>query len=276
MSLTVSAVSQNIPLHKFVSLVFQGGSPLLLAKLFALPLIAGYSVFACKKWSYPVFLGVMGYTMIDNILTWRAFPQSFSLITLLGVDVLNLATVSYFLIPAVRTTYFNPRIRWWESKPRYQVNFWGRMDRLGKTASCRISDLSEGGVFLEIANQAPVQIDEPVLLQFSFFNLDVSAQGRVLHKSVRGNVQGLGIMFEGLSPAEFKALRSLTAALDLLAFDQRQEATDWKTDFKNWARGVFTSGEGLVPQVPRFPKTAPKTTPPQHAAEAEQSDQKAA
>jgi len=60
----------------------------------------------------------------------------------------------YFLLPAVRAAYFNAKLRWWETKPRYLVNIPASFGRKGaSSARGTMVNLSEGGAFLKTARK---------------------------------------------------------------------------------------------------------------------------
>ncbi|MBY0414589.1 MAG: hypothetical protein K2Q18_10500, partial [Bdellovibrionales bacterium] len=83
-------------------------------------LVAGYSVYSVKKWSYPVFLICMVWITIQVFFkfSYALRGMDFVLTVILPMFI-NVVYVSYILLPKVRAPYYDPRLRWWETKPRY-------------------------------------------------------------------------------------------------------------------------------------------------------------
>src|SRR6185295_9173146 len=154
LSVTLLAWKLQTPVRHFVWMLVKYGSASQLFELFGTSLITAAAIWAVKKWSYPVFIGIFAWGAYSNFSVWHQYPQVYSLATLLAVNIVNLGLVSYFLVPAVSAAYFNPRLRWWESKPRYSVDLLGTLkfdppDAPGsRFQEVRITDISEGGVYL--------------------------------------------------------------------------------------------------------------------------------
>ena len=254
-SVIISAWGQHIPFLSFSALLFKNASALTLFKIFGLPLLAGYAIWSVKRWSYPVFLTVMGWVMVDNVMVAMASRESFGVFTLSMVYVANFMTVGYFLIPAVSAAYFNPRLRWWESKPRYRVNLNGDVTFTHGQERCLISDISVGGVMIQLSKSPSLKLGDMAAVRFGLFNLSLDIQGRVVHCISRGTFHAYGIKLENLSPVQKKQVTSLVTALKLLNFRERQDRISAMADFQNWISELF-SGKGWVPNVPKAPTLA--------------------
>src|SRR5690606_37834368 len=99
------------------------GSYLHLFEYFCLFPIAGIAILSVKRWSIPIFLVVEIWVIISNFSYFQKLFQTQHYL-LLGILItfvmLNTATVLYLLLSTMRQFYFDPTLRWWRAKPRYQ------------------------------------------------------------------------------------------------------------------------------------------------------------
>jgi len=213
--------------------------------------VAGFAIYAMKKWSYPIFLVAMLWGFYVNYDTWHNYPQLFPLTLLIFIYVVNTAIVSYFLIPAVRMVYFNPRLRWWESKPRYRLGVSSHVKRSeGSQFDCEIGNISEGGVFLATAAGA-VNTDEEIRLVFEFYQLDFDLPAKVMYLGAVDGRMGCGVQFVGLTREQTRQVKKLVNALELLGAERRPAREAKWQSFTTWLQELIQTGKGIVPNVPR-------------------------
>ena len=136
-----------------------------------------------------------------------------SLLTHLGIYVVSIA---YFIHPRVRRLYFDPKLHWWKTKPRFDTH---------AAALCRLStgtwtypvlrNLSAGGCFLEPA--VPPSTGESVEVRIPVpFSSDVAvlrSRGEVRWISRRSERVGYGVKFLDMPPTNRRTLRRYLAAL---------------------------------------------------------------
>jgi hypothetical protein len=220
---------------------------------------AAYSIYSMKRWSYAAYLGCMGVIAYFNFVSWRQFPELFSLPACIAVIGLDLAVTSYFLLPAVRATYFDSRLRWWESKPRYQIGLEARagLVGLGPESEVTLVNLSEGGAFVRGA--VPVRRGERLAVRFSILGREFSVLGLVVHATRLPGERPYahGLEFE-LARDSKRELTDLIRAFELIGLRDTRSARLTLKDFADWAGGL-SSGKGWVPEVPssRKPTSAP-------------------
>lgn len=219
-------------------------STLDLVTFFSLFPVAGYAIFAMKIWSYPVFASILAWSFHLNYSTYLEYPTHFTLPMLVVAYVINLGVVSYFLIPAVRAGYFNPRLRWWESKPRYEVQWDVEAETLQGHTLGRISNISEGGAFVVL--KQPVTAGDLIKLYFSFHHLELEVLGKVAHLSTKG----AGIQFDFPTRKSKKHLQNLVQVLHRLDFPCQRVSNSWLDDFRFWASRLVKTGRGWVPELP--------------------------
>lgn len=222
--------------------------------LFVLPPVMGACVYAMKKWSYGLFIACSTWMLWENfgLVRQGTMPLSYAIAIYVG----NIGFVSYFLLPQVTAPYMNPKLRWWESKARFLVD-WpvgitpaeatdSRADH--SAASGQIRDFSEGGVFLTLPGS--LQMDQHVLLRIQPSDWEsIEVQGRVVFSRPLGEQTGYGLQFTALESQLRKDLSQLAKQLKKSGAPMRGgQESSWE-NFKTWARTLFTTGHGLLPET---------------------------
>jgi hypothetical protein len=243
-SALLSSLLQKLSLWQYISILGQHPIDSGVPFLFLVPWIAALAIYSVKEWSYPVFLLTTVLETIHNVHQWRLYPNYISLPTLLGIQALNLALVSYFLfVPQVRVLYFNRSVRWWESKPRYGVNRAGiGTFPDGEKGLVRITNLSEGGAFVIPSKQNANVIDSVIHLKFRLAKTTVAIDAKIAHLGA----QGWGLQFIHTVESHrsiLRVLKSIRKSGALSARDAVQEP------FGIWAKNLLRTGKGLVPEV---------------------------
>jgi hypothetical protein len=215
--------------------------------------MAGVAIYLMKIWSYPFFLGVMGWTFYGNYQTWKTYPQSLNIGWLTAIYAVNLVTVAYFLLPTVRQVYFNSKYRWWESKPRYRVRVraWMRSSQ-SMRQSVRIDNLSEGGAFV----RTPISFSpgEKVDLQFKVFRSTIVLPAEIVHKNTGGR-PGYGVRFLHTSETH-RRLKQVTRGLALLGAQPKLNSRlQWK-DIVQWTTRLARTKDAWVPEIHEAKKSA--------------------
>ena len=216
---------------------------------FCLLPIAGVAIYLCKKWSYPVFLLVAGITVFENFLAWRTAPEVVPLGYVIVTFLLDAIFVAYFVIPNVRKVYMDPRVRWWESKPRYLVDTALSLPAESADATpneATIRDFSEGGIF--ISTSADLSPHKHLKLAFTILNIPLEVESKLVYHR-KGDAPGYGLQF--LHTREtLKIARRIATALKKSKFRERTEY-DWKSDLIVWFVDLIKHGKGIVPELPK-------------------------
>jgi hypothetical protein len=182
----------------------------------------------------------MGISLYLNYSDWRTYPGIFTLPILLITTIINVGLVSYFLLPAVRIVYFNKRLRWWETKPRYEIDMQATLIIDNHQISCTILNISEGGALVKNIN--PLQMGFDACLRFSFFDQTVNVPARVVY-SQNGS---MGFQFLHNNETE-KKVKKIIRKLRLSGVNTRERPDKWTKGFQKWAVVLLTTGKGLLP-----------------------------
>ena len=122
-----------------------------------IPVLCAICIYSFKKWSYQVYILLMLCSFVYSFLSRHDDSNNFNLIILFLFYFLNILVVSYFMIPNIRDIYFNSKIRWWESKPRYVVDLAVEIHQQDQYFFGKIKNISEGGFFIEIDREIALQ-----------------------------------------------------------------------------------------------------------------------
>jgi hypothetical protein len=210
--------------------------------------IAGLAIYRPRRWSYPVFIGITAWVAFENFHEWRLHTQMIPLWLVLVLFAMDVALVSYFLLPAVRTVYFDRTLRWWETSPRYRIDIDCTLTDANGTVAGKIENLSSGGLFFKTT---PALSGGDVReFRFDTFGRTVTVSGKVVHVR-EGDDVGYGVRFEH-TPESRKALNELTRVLDQEALPRWPAKVSYSTrltEFKRWGIRLLTTGKGLLPEV---------------------------
>jgi hypothetical protein len=210
-------------------------------------LLAGFAIFKVRKWSYIVFLICMTWLSIDMIIS---LPTAWTLndlfLTVLIPMSINILYVSYILLPNVRAAYFNPKLRWWENKPRYVFKTDVLVFENENEIKGSMTNISEGGMFLEL--DGIIDTSKNIKVDFVALEIQFNLKAKIVYQ--REDKISCGIQFIELTKLDHKKLQILINKLDTLGVEVTRPIPVWTEDFINWVKKLFTSGKGLIPELP--------------------------
>jgi hypothetical protein len=211
----------------------------------ALMPIAGLAILRMRRWSYLVFCLAMLWSIAANLRHWQYASSNYSALSIATVYLFQLGLAVYFLLPAVRRTYFDPTVRWWESKPRYELKVPARLGEHDGT----ILNVSEGGVFVETRDRLPM--GQKLTLQFDILGQSFGIVAAVVHERESregGGALHYGLRFEHTQETE-RRFRNLTRGLQLLGFQDRSKRLPGFQSFREWFSTLLKTGRGLTPEA---------------------------
>lgn len=216
--------------------------------MFLMP-IAGIAIYQMKNWSYLLFLGTLSWSLFANLRNWTYAESSLPRGMTLLVYVLQFGLAFYFMIPAVRRTYLDPRVRWWEAKRRFLLQVPVSLEIAGNPIEGVMQNISEGGIFLSCAHR--LEPKQEGKLRFNVLNLDFEVQGQVVY--VLEGADGkpsYGVRFLH-TPESLKRFRGLARGLELIGLRDRDQEIrkPWYQSVMEWALEVLRTGKGLVPEI---------------------------
>ncbi len=211
-----------------------------------LPVIAGVAIFICRRWSYWIYLGCLGLIFTSNIYSFYTDVSLVKFLFLLFVLIVDLLAVAYFVVPAVRVVYMDPKLRWWESAPRFQ--FAHIIDINKRLNAGHIKNISEGGAFL--TTEFPLKEGNRISLTWDFENHYYQVSAVVVFKNTRANAEGYGVQFNHTNESK-KQIKRLCAKLKVSGLLIQTVVPGPEDSFGNWLKKLIFSREGLFPKTGR-------------------------
>jgi hypothetical protein len=150
------------------------------------------------------FIALWGIKDLTLVASARG-AGPFELVGHLAVYCISLG---YFINPRIRTLYFDPKLCWWKSKPRYETNLPLILKHNEHWSYPIAKNVSDGGCFietphlLEMDTEVTLSIPLPVPLAVSV----IQTQGQVRWVSKNPLRHGMGIQFHSAGPEHARAI----------------------------------------------------------------------
>lgn len=157
---------------------------------------AGIMLWKLRKWTYFAFLGVMTY-LIFSILTYESYTWPYNsespLFYHYFIIVLTIFTFAYFLVPDVRAPFFNGKLRWWESMPRYKTVIPAKVTGNKVTFQSEILNISQTGAFIQDSDH--LSPGDVVSISFESEGLVLEMPVKIISRHVISSTPGIGVQF---------------------------------------------------------------------------------
>ena len=209
------------------------------------PFVAGVAIYACKKWSFFVYIVSITALFAFSYAGYMSKADSISIVPVLFVYFVNVAVVGYFLLPAVREVYFDPGLRWWESQPRYRSDFECTWQKDEQSGFGNVGNFSINGLFLKSS-------DFPNDGSMIDIHLKNTSQGEahfkgmtILHR--RQGAIGFGVQFEHTNESMALA-KAIVSDLDKQGVKMVYRAPNNEDSFLFWLKNLFTTSQGILPK----------------------------
>jgi hypothetical protein len=156
-------------------------------------------------YSLVAFVALWGLHDLYLFYMWRGG----SVAPLFAHLVIYALSLGYFINPRIRTLYFDPKLCWWKSKPRFETHLPLIVREGEKWNYPVLKNVSEGGCFIETPHPAAmgssveISIPLPVPLQVSVIH--TSAEVRWVSRNPLRS--GMGVEFFQTAPIHRKAIR---------------------------------------------------------------------
>lgn len=155
------------------------------------------------------------YTLVAFVSLWGIrdlqlyYQQNGGTSTALVLHVIIYAvSLAYFINPRVRKLYFDPKLRWWRSKPRFETHM-PLILRTDRWHYHILRNISDGGCFIETESLLPlndrfqIALPLPVPLSLSV----IQTIGEVRWVSNHPDKTGMGVQFIGTDHANARAIK---------------------------------------------------------------------
>jgi len=176
-----------------------------------LPFVLIYGLVKVTKMGWYTLVGVISLLGVRDLQAYYAAQGTWQ--QFIVHIIIFLFSLSYFINPRIRHLYFDPKLRWWRTKRRYETHLPFLMSaKAGEGSEWQypiLRNISEGGCFIETPH--PLEMSEwvdmmvPLPVPLGVSVLKARGEVRWVTRNPRG--PGMGIQFDKLDPAHDKALK---------------------------------------------------------------------
>jgi hypothetical protein len=208
-------------------------------EIFVLPIILGVLILITRKVGYLVVIFGSVYLMVRCILEFLASNQTDPLFPVVFTNLICAVVLAYFMRAKTREVYFNPRVRWWETDPRYVVNIPASVTRIGASgASAKLENLANGGAGVRTSATGFLP-EEVVNLSFSHNGTNYVLKSRIVWQNLdAGGQRYLGVQWtDDTDNSERSKLRRLVRDLRAKGTPITRQVPPWWEDLKSWVSG---------------------------------------
>ncbi len=175
--------------------------------------VAGFGLWEMRRWSWYIFLAANAWLLYWCAVALTEYARTEhkmgSFLMVFGAVVFLLFRVAR----EIRVPYFHPRIRWWETNPRFRLCVPVQVKWADQNLRGEIMDLSRSGCFIRLREE--VRTDQEIELVFSVFQMNFKCPGTVVwrSKSTVTHPKGCGVKFLVMPRAQRKSLRLVEGRL---------------------------------------------------------------
>jgi Tfp pilus assembly protein PilZ len=184
---------------------------------------AGYGLWEMRRWSWYLFVVSQILIFYETALFVSNYAESHHKgVAFLFSFLIQLGLV-YRVGKEIRVPYLFPRIRWWESNPRYRFSVPVQVVRKnGDVFTGELLDLAVAGCFIKL--RYDLTLDEEVLLKFNVYGFDLQCQACAvwLAQSAVTHPKGIGCKFGSHSKSQKRALRAINRRLRKVSHHYRK------------------------------------------------------
>lgn len=208
-----------------------------------LPPLAGIFIYICKRWSYWCYVVCLSFIFFSNIYGFWTQMNLVNFVFVTGVMLVDALAVAYFVAPSVRRVYFDPRMRWWETAPRYYFEVPARAGG----QECQIKNIARGGALVEAS--ALWQESDEFVLEWQAEGRSFKLPGKVVYRKPQGpDRSAYGVRFNN-SPEARKVMAPLIRKLHQQGKKILERERGPEDSFWAWVKKLFKERKGLFPSA---------------------------
>ncbi len=189
-----------------------------------LGIATGYGFKEMTRWSWNLFLFTSFVIAYSNAFVLMRYSDAQNKWMVFLACIAFQIFLIYRLGREIKVPYFLPKIRWWESNPRFKASIPVRFERENDGFSGDILDLSLGGCFIK--TRSDLRQSERLLVHFEIFGERFEVGGTVVWRSTSSvtHPKGVGVKFDVLLPTQKKVMKAVLAHLKKINHVQSSRA----------------------------------------------------
>jgi hypothetical protein len=187
--------------------------------------VSAVAILSIRRWGWYLFMGCSALLIGYNVLVYRYNPR-YNLLILILFNLALVVVASIFFRKHILAPYFNPRLRWWETEPRYRIEIGAAILLGNREVFGELLDVSKTGCFVTL--ESGLQIGASYRMTLRCMHHSVELMGRVMRRGpALRSVNGYGIMFVKTGAQEKDALSAMILDLERggLVDGNREEAS---------------------------------------------------
>jgi hypothetical protein len=177
-------------------------------------MVAGYGLWEMRRWAWYYFVIAQVMVVYENAHLVHRLAESHHKVLVFAISIFFQIVLIFRVAREIRVPYLFPKIRWWESNPRYRLTIPVSLHGgSGESQQGQILDVSVAGCFIKLRNE--LKLDESIQVAFQIFGFDVLCEGKVVWnaQSTVTHPKGVGIKFNSMPRPQRRSLRLIARRL---------------------------------------------------------------
>jgi hypothetical protein len=250
-NIIANSIFANVSVAVYLKALFHHDEMIRTLIFLFIPILGGILIYICKKWSYYLYLVLMVFPFFYSYMSWQSQPSIELGIYLIAFYLINLLVVGYFILPQVRQVYFDPRLRWWETKPRFKAEFETGFTWVDQKGRGEIKNLSEGGLFIE--TDMKMNTMGRIDIDFKYKDVMYNLKGEIVYSKNSNGRHGYGITLIG-NETQKEMVKRLIHSMSEQGLLITGRAPTEEDTFTYWVKRLLTQKKGWVPETDHPPK----------------------
>lgn len=152
------------------------------------------------------------FISIKNVNFHKMTGQELTYISAILFSIIMIGVVTYFVVihDEFRVIFFNPRLRWWESDPRYYFNVIGHLKMEDeKKLEINLEDISINGIRTHEINGINPNLEDTGMVTFKYEDIEMMLNFKIVW--IESNM--LGLKFINTSNDQKKNIKRIIKSL---------------------------------------------------------------
>jgi hypothetical protein len=174
--------------------------------------LSAVSIYSVKKWGWYLFIGCALCLVAYNGYVFSLSPR-YNVVFLLLYNIAIALVAGIFFRRHIIAPYFNPRLRWWETEPRYRIDIYAELVSEGRKLRVELLDISAGGCFGSL--RAGLSPGATCQMTIHCMKRQVDVTGKLLRVvPLEDDLFGCGFMFVAKTEQQEGALQEILEVLE--------------------------------------------------------------
>jgi len=166
---------------------------------------SGVSLLVVRKWSWILAVAALSFVLIHSFFLLPHIVGSTNTAIVVLLSLITVGSIAFVGFSPFRRPYLNPRLRWWETSPRYKADIQVKVGEIEQPGI--LVDISRTGALVEWPSASMPDVSENTKLDLP---MGLSLYARVARKTE----SGYGFTFNSkFNPESNKTLKGFLSQL---------------------------------------------------------------